>query len=109
MYKRQERYYVRQLRDYPYLLASATDAAIQIEEETVRRQNSNQVQTATLQDTQAQIADRTKTTAALESDQKNLRNDQQVITKVLDTKTSTVEQLNQQIDGIQSQLNASKR
>ena len=105
----EERYYVRQLRDYPYLLASATDAAIQIEEETVRRQNSNQVQTATLQDTQAQIADRTKTTAALESDQKNLRNDQQVITKVLDTKTSTVEQLNQQIDGIQSQLNASKR
>ena len=104
-----ERYYVRPLRDYPYLLASTTDASTKIEEETTRRQKSNEVQTATLRDTQAQIAERTKLTAALESDQKNLRTDQQVVTEVLETKTSAVEQLIQKIDGIQSQLNAISR
>jgi septal ring factor EnvC (AmiA/AmiB activator) len=97
------------LRDYPYLLASTTDASTKIEEETTRRQKSNEVQTATLRDTQAQIAERTKLTAALESDQKNLRTDQQVVTEVLETKTSAVEQLIQKIDGIQSQLNAISR
>ena len=101
-----ERYYVRQLRDYPYLLASTTDASTKIGEETVRRQSSNAVQTATLQDTKAQIAERTKLTTALEADQKNLRGDQQVISEVLETKTSKVDQLIQKIDGIQSQLNA---
>ncbi|MDA8563208.1 hypothetical protein N9L06_02025 [Mariniblastus sp.] len=104
-----ERYYVRPLRDYPYLLASTTDASTTIAEETTRRQKSNEVQTATLRDTQAQIAERTKLTAALESDQKNLRGDQQVVTEVLETKTSAVEQLIQKIDGIQSQLNAISR
>ena len=105
----EERYYVRQLRDYPYLLASTTDASTQIDEETTRRQRSNAVQTETLRDTQAQIAERTKLTTALESDQKNLKGDQQVITEVLQTKTSKVDQLIQKIDGIQSQLNAVRR
>lgn len=104
-----ERFYVRQLRDYPYLIASTTDASEQIAEETVRRERSNAIQTATLRDTQTQIAERTKLTAALESDQKNLRSDQQVVTEVLQTKTSKVEQLIQKIDGIQSQLNAVNR
>lgn len=104
-----ERYYVRRLRDFPYLLASTTEASTEIEEETTRRQKSNAVQTTTLRDTQTQIAERSKLTEALESDNKNLRGDQQVITNVLQTKTSAVEQLNQKINSIQSQLNAVSR
>ena len=104
-----ERYFQRQLRDYPYLLASTTEASAEIEEETIRRQKSNAVQTTTLQDTQTQIAERSNLTQDLESDNKNLRGDQQVITKVLETKNSDVEQLNQKIDSFQSQLNAISR
>ncbi len=104
-----ERYYVRELRDFPYLLASTTEASSKIEEETTRRQKSNAVQTTTLRDTQTQIAERSQLTEALESDSKNLRGDQQVITNVLQSKTADVEQLNQKIDSIQSQLNAISR
>jgi len=104
-----ERFYVRPLRDYPYLIASTTDASEKIEEETASRERSNAVQTTTLQDTKTQIAERTKLTAALESDQKNLRGDQQVVSEVLQSKSSTVEQLIQKIDGLQSQLNAVSR
>ena len=105
----EERYYVRLLRDYPYLLASTTEASSKIQEETVRRQKSNSVQTSTLEDTKTQIAERSKLTEDLESDNKNLRNDQQVISTVLQTKNTDVEGLNQKIDSIQSQLNAIRR
>jgi hypothetical protein len=100
------RYYVRELRDYPFLLASTNEAAAKIEEETVRRQKTNAVQTTTLKDTRTQIAERSKLTEALESDNKNLRSDQQVITSVLQTKQSDVDQLDQKIDSLQSRLNS---
>jgi hypothetical protein len=70
-----DRIYVRQLNDFPYLLAELTTQTVNMSEEVDRVRQNNVVQDKALADADAQLQDRLKTTAGLEQDNTNLKND----------------------------------
>ena len=70
-----DRIYVRQLNDFPYLLAELTTQTVNLSEEVDRVRQNNVVQDKSLADADAQLQDRLKTTAGLEQDNTNLKND----------------------------------
>ncbi len=101
-----ERLFVRQLRDYPYILATITQKSAEFEEEIARRQKSNEVQTATVEDTKKQSAERSKLAAMLEADKEKLEVDRDNVTRVLSDKNAQVEDLREKVNSYRQQNQA---
>ena len=78
-----DRIYVRPLNDFPYLLAELTTQTVNLAEEVERVRQNNVVQDKSLADAEAQLQDRLKTTAGLEKDNTNLKNDLDTIQALL--------------------------
>ena len=70
-----DRIYVRPLRDFPYMLGNLNSQTVSFIEETERVRKNNLVQETALADAEAQLQDRLNTTAGLEQDNANLKND----------------------------------
>jgi hypothetical protein len=82
-----DRVYLRQLRDFPYMLADLYDQTSNFIEETDRVRQNNAVQDKALADAEAQLQDRLNTTAGLEMDNANLKTDLDTVNASLERKT----------------------
>lgn len=71
--------YVRQKRDYPYLLSDLKQQTARFDEETKQMKNNNQLKEQVNLDTEAQITERVNVIAGLEKDKGNLENDLNVV------------------------------
>ena len=73
-------FYVRQKRDYPYLLNDLKQQSDRFDEISKQIKNNNQIKEQFNNDTEAQITERTTLVEGLEKDKGNLQNDLKVIT-----------------------------
>ena len=78
-----DRVYIRQLRDFPYVLGDLYAQTTNFIEETDRVRQNNGIQEKSLADAEAQLQDRLNTTAGLEMDNGNLKNDLDTVTSFL--------------------------
>ncbi len=102
-----DRVYIRQLRDFPFLLADVHLQTTKFIEETNRVRENNVVQEKALADTQFQSDDRTRTKAGLEEDLTNQSKDQDTITTVLAELKERVLNLNAQKSSLQTGIDSS--
>jgi hypothetical protein len=99
-----DRIYIRQLRDFPFLLADVYSQTIKFIEETQRVQANNAVQEKSLADTQSQSDDRANTKAGLEEDLTNQSKDQDTISTLLAEKQEEVRNLKAQIQSMRAEI-----
>ncbi len=102
-----DRIYVRPLRDFPYLLAEMTTQTVKLAEEVERLRQNNVVQDKSLADAEAQLQDRLKTTAGLQKDNTNLKNDLDTIQALLAKLQEENRNFLARIDSLRSQIQKS--
>ena len=98
------RYFYRQLKDYPFILADLFRQSERLQEEFTRVKANNDISQGAYDDAQAQIKIRDEIIFGLDEDKRNLESDLQTINGLLDERTAQhqeiqerARQLNQQI------------
>ena len=99
-----DRYYVREVRDYPYVLSDLQRQSQRFVEELARvKSNIAETQLA-LDDATSQVALRDDTITKLLQDQDNMKNDLQVITNLRNDREMQLAQLEQRGRQLQQQI-----
>ncbi len=96
-----DRYYFRQFRDYPYMLADLKRQVERFNEELVRVKTNNGVSQQALDDANAQSTKRADIIIKLDQDRQNLANDLATVTQMMNdltTQLAEIEQRSRQLD-----------
>ncbi len=101
-----DKFYFRQLRDYPYMLVDLETQARKFEEEAARIQAGVVVQEKAYADAEAQLAARTQIIAGLQQDQSNLNKDLAVIQALHENRDAEIEQLQSKIAALRESIDA---
>lgn len=102
--KEVDRIFVREVRDFPYLLASLSDKTAEYTEEIARTQKNNLVQEQALKDAMAQSAERAELTEKLEADNTQLAGDKQAVESAFEFQDREVSQLKEKLEQLESQI-----
>jgi hypothetical protein len=101
--------FVRQLRDFPFLLADLQTRTERLDRETIRLQDNNAIQDKTLADTENQINERTRLKLAIDSDNESLENDLDSILALAERLEKEVQANKLKVQDLQQQAEGSRR
>lgn len=99
-----DRYFFRQLKDYPFILSNLDRQTEKLGSETVRVAAGNKITEKAEADAQAQIDERNDIVSKLSADQENFKNDRDVIAALLALRTKELNEVEAQVRMLRGEL-----